>query len=63
MPAAVIGLLFDDKIDEMFYNYITVAITLILYGVLFIIVENYNRGKECKGNDGGCWTEKPSQLP
>jgi len=50
LPAAVIGLLFDDKIDEMFYNYITVAITLILYGVLFIVVENYNKGKECKVN-------------
>jgi len=42
-PAAIIGLLFDDKIDELFYNYITVAITLILYGVLFIIVENQNK--------------------
>ncbi len=50
LPAAVIGLLFDDKIDELFYNYITVAITLILYGVLFIVVENYNKGKDCKVN-------------
>ena len=36
LPAAVIGLPFDDKIDELFYNYQTVAFTLILYGVLFI---------------------------
>lgn len=34
LPAAVIGLPFDDKIDELFYNYQTVAFTLILYGVL-----------------------------
>ena len=39
IPAGVIGILFDDKIDAMFYNYITVAITLILYGALFIIIE------------------------
>lgn len=50
LPAAVIGLLFDDKIDKLFYNYITVAVTLILYGVLFIVVENFNKGKECKVN-------------
>ncbi len=50
LPAAVIGLLFDDKIDEMFYNYITVAVTLILYGILFIVVENYNKKKDCKVN-------------
>ena len=42
LPAAVIGLPFDDKIDELFYNYQTVAFTLILYGVLFIVIENYN---------------------
>lgn len=46
LPAAVIGILFDDKIDELFYNYVTVAITLILYGILFIVVENRNRNKK-----------------
>lgn len=45
LPAAVIGIPFDDTLDAMFYNYQTVAVTLILYGVLFILVENYNRGK------------------
>lgn len=40
MPALVIGLLFDDWMDAHFYNYITVAVMLILYGVLFIVVEN-----------------------
>lgn len=40
LPAAVIGLLFDDKIDSIFYNMPTVAVTLVLYGVLFIAVEN-----------------------
>lgn len=40
LPAMVIGLLFDDWIDAHFYNYITVACMLILYGVFFIVVEN-----------------------
>ncbi len=39
MPAMVIGLLFDDWMDAHFYNYITVAVMLILYGILFIVVE------------------------
>ena len=45
MPAAIIGIPFDDKIDALFYNYQTVAITLIVYGVLFIILENRNRDR------------------
>lgn len=43
LPAAVIGLLFDDKLNALFYNYQTVAVMLIFYGVLFIVVENYNK--------------------
>lgn len=43
LPAAAIGILFDDIMDAMFYNYQTVSITLIVYGVLFIIVENLNK--------------------
>lgn len=39
VPAAIIGILFDDKIDAIFYNYITVAIMLIIYGILFILIE------------------------
>ena len=46
LPAAVIGLAFNDKIDALFYNAPTVAFTLILYGILFIIVENYNKHRE-----------------
>jgi len=46
LPAAIIGIPLDDKIDELFYNYLTVAITLILYGVLFIILEARNRGRK-----------------
>ena len=45
LPAALIGIPFDDQIDAMFYNYQTVAATLIIYGVLFIIIENRNRNR------------------
>lgn len=45
IPAAVIGLLFEDIIYETFYNYLVVAIMLILYGILFIVVEEQNKDK------------------
>ena len=45
LPAAVLGLLFDDWFDENYYNYQTVAVTLIVYGILFIIIENKNKRK------------------
>ena len=46
LPSAIIGLLFDDELNDLFYNYITVAIALIVFGILFILVENYNKDKE-----------------
>lgn len=45
VPAAVIGVLFDDVFDALFYNYYCVAIALIVFGIAFIIVENWNKGK------------------
>lgn len=45
IPAGIVGLLFDDWLNEHFYNYITVSFTLILYGLLFIIIENRNNDK------------------
>ena len=45
IPAAVIGILFDDWIDEHFYNPTVVSIMLILVGVLFIIIETVNKNK------------------
>ncbi len=48
IPAGVIGVVFGDWLNDNLYNYQTVAITLILYGVLFIINENRNRSKVSK---------------
>ena len=44
IPAAVIGLLFDDWIDEHFYNSIVVSLALIIYGIIFIVIENKKIG-------------------
>ena len=48
VPAAVVGLLLNDWIDEKLYHWYVVAAMLIVYGILFIIVENYQKGKEPK---------------
>jgi undecaprenyl-diphosphatase len=50
-PAGVVGVLYDDKIDELFYNPTTVTITLIVYGILFIVIENYNKKRVPKISD------------
>jgi undecaprenyl-diphosphatase len=51
IPAGVLGVLFDDWFDEHFYNYFVVAITLIVYGILFIIIENKNKNKRPRINN------------
>ena len=43
VPAGIIGILFDDLIDAYFYNPITVAAMLIVYGVAFLVIENRHR--------------------
>lgn len=50
VPAAVIGVLFDDVFDALFYNPVCVAIALIVFGVAFIVIENSNRNKNTKVN-------------
>ena len=46
VPAGVVGLLFDDVLDRLFYKPLPVAVMLIVYGILFIIVENRNAGRK-----------------
>ncbi len=55
IPAGVLGILFDDWMEEHLHNYIVVSLMLILYGVLFIVIENWNKDKTPK-------VEKLSQL-
>lgn len=46
LPAAVLGVLLDDFLDEYLFNFVVVAIALIVYGVAFIVIERVNRGKQ-----------------
>ncbi len=48
IPSAVLGLLFDDFFDKYFYNAVSIAIMLILYGVGFIVVEKWNKKRTPK---------------
>ena len=45
LPAAIIGIPLDDWLDVHLYNYQTVALMLVLYGILFIVIENHNKGR------------------
>ncbi len=51
IPAIVIGLPFDDLFSELFYNYVCVAVALIVFGVLFLLVENRNKRVKPKVTD------------
>ncbi len=48
LPAAIIGLPLDDILDSYLYNKETVSVTLILYGILFILVERFNTNRKAK---------------
>lgn len=50
VPAAVIGLLFNEKFEALFYNYTTVAIALIVFGIAFLIIETRHKGKRARVN-------------
>ena len=51
IPSAALGLLLDDWMDAHLYNYVVVALTLIIYGVAFILVERQNKSKTMRIND------------
>lgn len=50
LPAAVVGLLFDEFFERLFYNGVSVAAALIVFGIGFIIIENRNKGAGAKVN-------------
>lgn len=62
IPAAIIGILFDDIFNELFYNYVTVAIALIVFGILFLVVEKANKNKSAKINSLGEITYTTAML-
>lgn len=48
VPAAIVGVLFDDELDRLFHNYVCVSIMLIAFGAAFILVENARRGQRAR---------------
>ncbi len=48
IPAAVVGILLDEILEKYLYNYVVVAIALIVFGIAFIIVENWNKKRTPK---------------
>lgn len=48
IPAAVIGVLFDSTFEALFYHAVPVAIALIVFGVAFILIERWKKGKPDK---------------
>lgn len=54
IPAAVFGFALDDWVNERFYNKVTVAAMLVLYGVFFIVLERRNRERLAEARGGDC---------
>lgn len=48
IPAAIIGLLFDELFEKLFYNYFCIAIALIVFGIAFIVIEKWNKGRRAR---------------
>ena len=46
IPAGVAGVLLDDWLDAHLYNYVTVAVTLIMYGIAFLVIEKMQKNKQ-----------------
>ena len=46
IPAAIIGVLFDETFEALFYNPLCIAIALIVFGIAFIVIENYNKNRK-----------------
>ena len=51
LPAAIIGILFEDFLDEHLYNFVTVAIALLVYDILFIVIERLNKNRKMEYTD------------
>ncbi|MDD7735459.1 MAG: undecaprenyl-diphosphate phosphatase, partial [Bacillales bacterium] len=62
IPAAIVGLLFDDLLDKYLYNKLTVSITLIVYGIVFIILEYFNSKRQIKYEEVKDFTYKTALI-
>lgn len=62
IPAAVVGLLFDETFEALFYNPVSVAVALIVFGIAFLVVENRNRALKPKVNSLSEITYKTAMI-
>ena len=62
IPAAVIGLLFDETFEALFYNPTCIAIALIVFGIAFIIIENWNKNRKSSKNNNSDITYRDALL-
>ncbi len=51
VPAAIVGVLWDDVLDRLFYNFLSVSIALIVFGIGFIVIERLNKNRDLKIRD------------
>lgn len=58
IPVGIIGVLFEDLVNEYFYNWQTVAVALIVYGIAFILIERWNKTRTTKFEDWPSFTYK-----
>ena len=60
LPSAVVGFFLDDLLDEYLFRPVTVAVTLILYGILFILIERLRPASKARVGDTGDVTARVS---
>ncbi len=53
IPSGIVGILLDDWLDATLYNYVTVAVALIVYGVVFLFIEKFKPEKSARVTDVG----------
>ena len=62
IPAAVVGVFFDDFLEKYLYNYVTVSIALIVFGIAFLLIEEKNKNRTASINTLGELTLKTAAL-
>ncbi len=62
IPAAIIGLIFDEVFEKLFYNPVCIAIALIVFGIAFIVIENWNKDKKSQKENASQITYKDALI-
>ncbi len=62
IPAAIVGLLFDEMLEKYLYHYVVVAVALIVFGIAFIVVENWNKTRKPEVNSLNAITYKTAII-